>query len=172
MAAHFKSLRSDVTAKSPWDAIRVNLETSIVYNRLENYRLGAVDVKRNPDSHDLMQLRLDGVKRAKWVTDEMRGWTEQSLVASKKSRLLSLARANKVAIYENRKAAFTGRLKGWHLNEAAKKEWFLSGDHDTDDICDDNADDGVIDMGDSFSSGDTAPPAHLYCLCSLWLRFK
>lgn len=170
MAEHFKSLRHDVSAKEPWTNIRNALEISIVLNAVSNYREGAVQVQRNPDSKVVWDLRTAGMARAKWITSEMRGWTVDSLVASKKSKLLSLARANKVSIYESRKSAFNGRVKGWQLNKAARKEWFLSDAHDQDDLCDDNADDGVINMGEAFTSGDMAPPGHLFCMCSLWLH--
>jgi hypothetical protein len=170
MAKHFKSLRNDVTAKTPWDNIQANLEIAIVYSGQENYRRGAIEVGRTPDATDLLILRKAGVRRAQWVASEMRGWTEASLKASKKSKLLSLSRANKVAVYESRKSAFSGRLKGWSLNKEAKKEWLTSDAHDQDDVCDDNEDDGIIDMDVAFTSSDMAPPAHLYCMCSLWLH--
>lgn len=170
MVQHFKSLRHDVSAKEPWNGIQDALAATIIVTSQETYKSAALQVGKTPLISDLIILRKAGATRAEWVASEMRGWTEQSLVASKKSKLLSLARANKAAVYESRKAAFDGTVKGWLLNAKTKKEWYTSNEHSAEDICDDNEDDGIIDMDEAFSSGDTAPPAHLYCLCGLWLH--
>lgn len=58
--------------------------------------------------------------------------------------------------------------------EAAKKsgvvggkEWDVSSQHDIDDECSDNADQGAIGLDEPFESGDDAPPAHPSCSCAL-----
>lgn len=170
MQRHFRNLRHNVSKAQPWNGIQAALLDTIVYAGQEAYRTGALEVGRTPLSSDYLILHREGVARAEWVASEMKGWTERSLQASKKSKLLSKQRANKVSIFESRKAAFSGKLKGWGRNKLSKKSWFTSDAHDTDDVCDDNEDDGIIDMGDVFTSGDPAPPAHLFCECSLWLH--
>jgi hypothetical protein len=42
------------------------------------------------------------------------------------------------------------------------------GDDDVEEICQDNEDEGPIPIGETFSSGDDAPPAHNNCRC--WLE--
>lgn len=48
-----------------------------------------------------------------------------------------------------------------------QKEWSVSGEDSVCDECQDNADQGPIDLDDDFESGDDAPPAHPGCLCVL-----
>lgn len=170
MHSAFKNLRNDVKEATPWNNIQSALANAIVFARQEGYKQAAASVGKVPRSSDLVRLRLDGLARADWVAQEMKGWTEQSLQASKKSKLLSKDRAGKVSVYESRKGFFDGIIKGGMLNKQSRKEWFTSDAHDQDDLCDDNEDDGVIDMSEAFTSGDMAPPGHLFCECSLWLH--
>lgn len=171
MTQHFKSLKDDVTKEGPWNSIQTALEDVIVYNRLEAYKKGALLVGRSPIQSDILRLRKDGIARAEWVASEMKHWTQESLQASKKSRLLSKERANKSAVFESRKAFYDGSLKGWSLNKVSKKSWLVSTEyHDKDDQCDDNEDDGIIAIGEVFSTGDAVPPAHNFCYCTVWLH--
>jgi hypothetical protein len=47
------------------------------------------------------------------------------------------------------------------------KEWILGSEHDDDDECDDNVNDGVIPLDEAFSSGDMEPLAHPKCVCDV-----
>lgn len=170
MHGAFNDLRNDVKAKGPWRLIQSSLVDAIVFTRLEGYRQAALAVGYKPIAGDYIKLRLDGVARADWVASQMRGWTNESLQASKKSKLLSKKRAAKASTFESRKAFYDGALKGFSLNKASRKSWLTSDEHDVDDICDDNEDDGIIEIGEAFSSGAMSPPAHLFCLCTLWLH--
>lgn len=173
MQEQFHSLRHNVSATKPWANIQTALQEAIVHFRVEGYRKGALAVGKSPISSDIILLRQEGVSRAAWVASEMKGWTDRSLRASKKSRLLSQERAAKVATFEARKAFFEGTLPGWKLSKVAEKSWLTSAEyHDIDDRCDDNEDDGIIAVTELFSTGDAAPPAHLWCYCSLWLHVR
>lgn len=82
---------------------------------------------------------------------------------------LSEERASLIAMTEIASANSLGALAGYE--EAAndgvkiKKSWLILGDACED--CQANADDGVIDLDQPFSSGDDAPPAHPNCRCVL-----
>lgn len=78
-------------------------------------------------------------------------------------------RAELIADTEIRRANSQGALDGYHAARdsgiAVMKEWLP--DTDPCPECQDNADEGPIDLDDSFPSGDDAPPAHPNCECSI-----
>ena len=78
-------------------------------------------------------------------------------------------RAELIARNEVAMANQAGALEGMKLAKGSgvklQKVWVP--DADACEICQDNADDGPIDLDDQFSSGDDAPTAHVNCECSL-----
>ena len=82
-------------------------------------------------------------------------------------------RADLIARTEISRANSEGALEGARgardeLGLGIKKVWLLAPDYqdqDDDGICQDNADDGPIDIDDQFSSGDDTVPAHPNCRC-------
>lgn len=78
-------------------------------------------------------------------------------------------RAAMIARTETIRAHNQGALTGYQVASevgvAVQKEW-LVGDGCCD-ICQENADEGAIDIDDDFPSGDDAPPAHPNCRCSI-----
>lgn|SRR5215471_14500986 len=74
-------------------------------------------------------------------------------------------RAITIAKHEGRKAYNKGLLEAMGGNGFGKT-WVASGDNPCDD-CAENEDDDIIDMDDVFTSGDSTPPAHPNCGCSL-----
>jgi len=78
-------------------------------------------------------------------------------------------RAELIARTEVTMANQNGALDGMKLAKGAgvelQKVWVP--DADACDDCQDNGDDGPIDLDDQFSSGDDCPPAHPRCECSL-----
>lgn len=80
----------------------------------------------------------------------------------------SPARAKLIAKTETAKASVQGSLNGWKRSGVVQgKESITSGDHDSDDECDEAEDAGVIDLDDDFPSGDDGPPFHPGCNCLL-----
>ena len=81
----------------------------------------------------------------------------------------SADRAELIAHTEIRRANSAAALEGYKgaadAGVTVQKEWLLGADPCP--ICEDNADDGPIDLDDDFSSGDDAPPAHPNCECAL-----
>ena len=81
----------------------------------------------------------------------------------------SPARAELIARTEVTRANSYGSLGGYKAAKDAgvnvKKAWHP--DDEACEICLGNADDGDIDLDDSFSSGDDAPPGHPNCECSI-----
>jgi len=77
-------------------------------------------------------------------------------------------RAEMVSRTELAFANVAGNMKGARESGVVTdKQWILGSEHDNDDVCDDNADQGRIAMDDDFDSGDDGPPAHPNCLCDV-----
>ena len=92
-------------------------------------------------------------------------WTPLELSrAIETSVSFSADRAELIAETELDAASYAGALGAMQDAGVERKAWFVSDAHDQDDECDDNADDGDIDVDEAFSSGDFAPPAHPNCL--------
>jgi hypothetical protein len=80
----------------------------------------------------------------------------------------SESRAEMIARTELAKAQSEGSLLGWKESGVVSgKRWLLSNEHGPADECDDNADVGVIDIDESFPSGDDTAPAHPHCYCDV-----
>ena len=75
-------------------------------------------------------------------------------------------RAERLARTETIDAYAQGNLEGYRQSGVVTgKEWLP--DESACPICQENQEDGVISLDDSFSSGDDAPPAHPNCECAL-----
>lgn len=97
------------------------------------------------------------------------GWSAVRLAEEiAKSPAFDDDRAMLIARTEIIAANNQGNMRGYRnaaeTGVRVMKEWL---DFDADDECSDNADDGPIDLDDVFSSGDSEPPAHPNCRCSV-----
>jgi 2'-5' RNA ligase len=96
------------------------------------------------------------------------GQTPAELATSiENTGIFGAARADMIASTEMSKATIQGALSTAREVGVVGKDWQTSGDHDLDDECDGNEDDGVIALEDNFSSGDDGPPAHPNCNCAM-----
>lgn len=125
---------------------------------------------------------------AKWaITDSTRDMLKQTIASGvenqlstdalaesiEKSYAFSEARAETIARTEIAKAHTEGNYAAWQESGAVVgKAWILSSEHDLDDVCNGNADDGVIGLDEAFSSGDMMPPAHPNCECGWYAVTK
>jgi hypothetical protein len=96
-------------------------------------------------------------------TDEIAANIEESFA-------FSADRASLIARTEVARANSTAALEGYigardQTGLMVKKEWLLG--PNPCPICEENADEGAIDLEDEFPSGDDAPPAHPECECAL-----
>lgn len=73
--------------------------------------------------------------------------------------------AETVARTETARAMSQGSLSTYQANGVPNKVWLVAAEPCP--ICEENADAGPIPAGDSFPSGDDAPPAHPMCLCAI-----
>jgi len=77
-------------------------------------------------------------------------------------------RAMVIARTETKRAQAHGNLDAWQKTGVVQTvQWMVSGTHDIDDVCDGNQAAGHVEIGKKFPSGDTAPPAHPNCNCSI-----
>jgi hypothetical protein len=75
-------------------------------------------------------------------------------------------RAEVIARTEIAKADMDASMKAYRESGVVKgKKWLLA--EEPCQICEDNANDGTIDLDDNFSSGDDAAPAHPNCECDV-----
>jgi SPP1 gp7 family putative phage head morphogenesis protein len=96
------------------------------------------------------------------------GQTPAELTKSiEQTGVFSASRADMIASTEMAKATIQGSLSTAKDVGAIGKQWETSGDHDIDDECNDNEDDGTVAIDENFSSGDDGPPAHPNCNCAL-----
>lgn len=78
------------------------------------------------------------------------------------------ARAEMIARTELAFAHVQGNMAGWRESGVVVgKQSILGSEHDIDDICNDNADAGVLEIDAEFPSGDDGPPYHPNCVCDV-----
>lgn len=78
------------------------------------------------------------------------------------------ARGNTIARTELAFAHVAGNKAGWAESGLdVKKKSILGDNHDIDDICDDAADAGVVDMDEAFVDDADDPPYHPNCICDI-----
>lgn len=109
---------------------------------------------------ELRGVIADAVENGYGV-DELSEAVEDSFAFSQ-SRAMTIART------ELASAHIQGNMSGWKESGVVEqKQSILGSEHDMDDICDDNADQGPIPLDEEFESGDIAPPYHPNCVCDL-----
>ena len=112
----------------------------------------------------------------KSTRDAMRGSLADSIQAgdsvqdiSKKlvaDNAFSKSRAEMIARTETARADIAGNMMGYAKSGVVTgTEWLLG--PDACDDCQENADAGVIELGDAYPSGDNCPPAHPRCVCDI-----
>jgi hypothetical protein len=94
------------------------------------------------------------------------GWSTDTLAGKLlEGAAFSPARAQTIARTEIIRASNQGTLTGFVASGVvSKKEWTT---FDPCPICEENEDQGPIDLDEDFASGDDAPPAHPNCKCAL-----
>jgi len=80
---------------------------------------------------------------------------------------MSKYRSELIARTETANALSTASLDSMEDMGINGKEWVTAGDSDVSDECLANEAQGVIPVGDAFSSGASAPPEHPDCRCTL-----
>lgn len=81
-------------------------------------------------------------------------------------------RAEVIARTEVRNALAEGALAGAKAVGMDEKRWLLSNDEGVCPVCEANAEQGYIAIGEAFASGDEAPLAHPNCRCDAVFRRK
>ena len=80
---------------------------------------------------------------------------------------MSKYRSELIARTETANALSTASLDNMKDMGIEGKEWVTAGDSDVSDECLGNEAQGVIPVGDAFSSGASAPPEHPDCRCAI-----
>jgi hypothetical protein len=169
----FKLLESNPKNEGIWKRIELLFDQNLQQLFQASYRTGCKEVAVNPSSSDTLRLQREAKSRALWVTNEMKTWTLQSLglQAASKKDLLGKERAKRAIDNETYLSFYHSRNTAWQRNREARKESVLAEEHpENDDICEENADAGPIDVNDEFPSGHRIPPYHIGCYCRIWLH--
>lgn len=100
------------------------------------------------------------------------GWSNDRLAAAiGNDAAFGDDRAMMIARTETAMADVQGNMAAYHaasdLGIELQKEWLTANDDDVSDECAANQDEGPIDLGQAFSSGDDAAPAHPNCRCDI-----
>jgi HK97 family phage portal protein len=77
-------------------------------------------------------------------------------------------RAQRIADYETVNAYHEATVQAFKTADVETVIWVTMDDDLVEEVCEGNADDGPIPLGEVFSSGDERPPAHPNCRC--WLE--
>lgn len=97
------------------------------------------------------------------------GWSTDELANElAKEYAFSASRAATIASTEMNDALTQSQLAAWsESGVVVAKRWLLSNDEGVCLVCGGNADQGSIPLADAFESGDSGPPAHPNCRCSV-----
>lgn len=129
-------------------------------------RVGAtMQLVHNAPPWAISESTRDGLREivVRAVSD---GWSADELAQQvTDSWLFDPERAETIARTELAMAHVAGTMAAWRRAGVAGKRSIMSDLHDQDDICDINAEAGVIPMDASFPSGDDGPPYHPRCEC-------
>lgn len=171
LVKEFALLKSNPKDTQSWGRIKESLQQTLPRIAELSYREGCRTVGVNPAALELIQLRRTNNTRVDWLSNEVKNWTLKSLgleAASKK--ILGKKRAKNIADYETYLSFYNSSSTAWKRNREVRKEWVLADEHITEDICDENADDGAIETDALFSSGHANPAVHIGCYCKLFLH--
>ena len=138
---------------------------------------GLVGMRRNPDG-TLVENPNAAYAITETTRDELRGLTADAIdegwsVDTFTSELLdsfafSEERATTIARTELAFAHVEGNLTAWDESGVVEqKQSILCSEHDLDDTCNDNADEGPIPLDAEFQSGHQGPPYHPNCVCDV-----
>jgi Phage Mu protein F like protein len=95
--------------------------------------------------------------------------TQAEFAAGLAQSVFSRARAERIGNFEATNAYHRATLEAFKQSgKVDAVRWVTMSDDLVEEICEDNEDAGPIAVGDTFPSGDDAPPAHLDCRC--WLE--
>lgn len=163
----------DITAEK--DVFNVVNELAVSYAQKRSAELvgmrrgadGALIENPNPEfaitesTRDMLRTDIADALKEGWTNAELAQRLEDSYA-------FSAERAMVIARTETIRASNAGTLDGFKSSGVVlKKEWTTAEDDLVSEDCQENGDQGPIDLDESFASGDDAPPAHPNCRCSI-----
>lgn len=108
------------------------------------------------------------------INDAVAAATDEGLTMDELADRLSIGgalseeRAMMIARTETRLADAAGQMEAYVTSDVVRgTEWTTAQDDAVSDECNENADAGMVELGELYPSGDAAPPAHPNCRCSL-----
>lgn len=154
----------EILGKTPTELVRQLDEKALRYARKRAAEL----VGATGGEWSISEATKDGLRKVVGRAVQ-EGWSPSVLQREiEESYPFSAGRAEIIARTELAFAHVQGNVEGWRVTGKVEGKRSLLGDlHDHDDECDDNAEAGVVDLEDSFPSGDKFPPYHPNCVCDV-----
>ncbi len=119
-----------------------------------------IDTITGADRNHIARAVRDGIRDGKSIKQ-----VAQDILATVKDDQMTAARAKVIATTETNTALSRGAMMAAADQNAIAKAWIVISDNRLCDICEANGRDGIVDMDDHFTSGDTLTPAHPNCRC-------
>lgn len=174
------SLKAFVPKQENLEKLQLQLQSHLILAAVavsaDAYKLGSVQVESKLDPIKGLELKNAAKASAILASHQVTNATANAFglkysiyAGMSKKHAKSGVRADAISQHEMRNNFMKGLRYGWSLNRMSRKRSYVSSDHDKDDICDDAEDVGVIDVDDTFPSGDFEPPFHFGCLCGFIL---
>lgn len=173
-----------INARAGWEVIGFSPTEEIVElvndQAVEWARRRSADLvgMRYTDNGDLVENPNPRYSITETTREELRAMTADAVQEGLSSQdfaddvqssfAFSEQRAMMVARTELAFAHVEGNMAAWaESGLVVGTQWILGSEHDMDDECNENAEAGIVALGDEFPSGDTGPPAHPNCVCDV-----
>lgn len=124
-----------------------------------NYNAAQLVKNINETTRNMLASDIDAAMQEGWTTSELADKLAENYAFSE-------ARAETIARTEIAYADMQGSMEAYRASGVVTGKKVLLAENPCS-ICQDNADDGIIDLDDNFSSGDDAAPFHPNCECTV-----
>lgn len=159
-----------------YDELQMQLSLASVGVIVDAYKLGCKDVEMPEDKTIVVALKRYATSSATLAAHQITNTTANAFdlkysfnAGMSKSQIATPARASNISLHQMGQNFYRGLRYGWQSSATSMKRSFVSSDHDKDDLCDDNEDEGAIPIDGTFQSGDYETPFHFGCECVMIL---
>ena len=137
----------------------ISVDEKEIAQGVGDYNAAEMVTNIDPTTRDMLATDIDEAYKQGLSTDELAGILQDNYAFSD-------ARADTIARTEIAKADMSGSMKTYRESGVVTgKKWLLA--EEPCPICEENENDGIIDIDEDFSSGDDAAPAHPNCECDV-----
>jgi len=135
------------------------IDADVIAEGVGNYHAAELVTKLDDATRDMLAGDIDTAMKEGWTTDELAGKLSENYAFSE-------ARAQTIARTEIAFADMQGSMETYRASGVVTGKKVLLAENPCP-ICEENANDGIIDLDEDFSSGDDAAPFHPNCECTV-----